>query len=84
MEKRKVKTSEGTIEYDYLVVALGSETNFFGLDHSKAFTLKSLDDAYKIRNHVIDMFEKASLEKDKKKRKDLLTFAVVGGGPTGV
>jgi NADH dehydrogenase len=76
-----------TLSYDYLVIAIGSETNFFGMDDvaNSAFTMKSLGDAILIRNRVIDMLERAELEKGNSalKRK-LLTFVVVGGGFAGV
>lgn len=73
--------------YDYLVVALGSEPKFFGLSdiERNAFTMKNLNDAIILRNHVIDMLEQADFEhEDKQLRKSLLTFIVVGGGFSGV
>jgi NADH dehydrogenase len=76
-----------TLKYDYLVIALGSETNFFGMDEAirEAFTLKSLGDAIVLRNHVINMLEQADIEhEDLDLRKRLLTFVVVGGGFSGV
>ncbi|HEY7226975.1 MAG TPA: NAD(P)/FAD-dependent oxidoreductase [Nitrososphaeraceae archaeon] len=75
------------LKYDHLVIALGSETNFFGIsDASKqAFTLKSLGDAIILRNHVINMLEQADIEhEDLQLRNRLLTFVVVGGGFSGV
>ena len=69
------------LKYDYLVIALGSETNFFGMNEAakQAFTLKSLGDAIVIRNHVINMLEQADIEhEDLDLRKILLTFVVVG------
>jgi NADH dehydrogenase len=75
------------LKYDYLVLALGSETNFFGLSEAakQAFTLKSLGDAIVLRNHVINMLEQADIEhEDPDLRKRLLTFVVVGGGFSGV
>lgn len=76
-----------TLKYDYLVIALGSETNFFGMSEAakKVFTLKSLGDAIVLRNHVINMLEQADIEhEDLELRKSLLTFVVVGGGFSGV
>jgi len=75
------------LKYDYLVIALGSETNFYGMDEAAkvAFTLKSLGDAIVLRNHVINMLEQADIEhEDLGLRKRLLTFVVVGGGFSGV
>ncbi len=75
------------LKYDYLVLALGSETNFFGLSEAakQAFTLKSLGDAIVLRNHVINMLEQADIEhEDPDLRKRLLTFVVVGGGFSGI
>ncbi len=75
------------LKYDYLVLALGSETNFFGMtDVAKnAFTIKSLGDAIFLRNHVINMLEQADLEHENQElRKSLMTVIVVGGGFAGV
>ncbi|MFQ5920431.1 MAG: NAD(P)/FAD-dependent oxidoreductase, partial [Nitrososphaerales archaeon] len=75
------------LKYDYLVLALGSETNFFGMDdiERNAFTIKSLGDAVVLRNHVINMLEQADLEHENPElRSKLLTFVVVGGGFAGV
>ena len=74
------------INYDFLVVALGSETNFFGLRDVErhAYTMKTLDDAVLLRNRVIDMLESAENESDPIRRKSELTFVVVGGGFAGV
>ena len=75
------------LNYDYLVLALGSETNFFGLSdiRKNAFTIKNLDDAIKLRNHVISLLEQADiLQNYKEIQRKLLTFIVVGGGFAGV
>ncbi len=75
------------LKYDYLVISLGSETNFYGISEAakQAFTLKSLGDAIVLRNHVISMLEQADIEhEDLDLRKRLLTFVVVGGGFSGV
>ena len=76
-----------TPKYDYLVIALGSETNFFGMSNieENALTMKTIDDAIILRNHVINILEQASINQDKHDlRKNLLTFVVVGGGFSGV
>ena len=75
------------LRYDYLVIALGSENNFFGMNdiEENAFTMRTIDDAIILRNHVINMLEQANLEQDNiELRKSLLTFVVVGGGFNGV
>jgi NADH dehydrogenase len=76
-----------TLKYDYLVLALGSENNFFGNSdvENNAFTLKTINDAIVLRNHVIKILEQANLEQDNHDlRKSLLTFVIVGGGFSGV
>src|SRR5712691_8029468 len=78
---------EHTLKYDYLVIALGSENNFFNMSdiQKHSFTMKSIGDAIILRNHIINILEQASLEEDNKElRKSLLTFVVVGGGFNGV
>ena len=84
--KKVVNTNDVELEWDYLVVALGSTTNFFGMaDVEKdSLTLKSLKDAISIYNHILDNYEAALQEKDEQRRRELLTFVVVGGGPTGI
>jgi NADH dehydrogenase len=81
LEKKIVELNENKIDYDYLVIALGSKTNFYNIPEAEenSFTLKSLDDAIRLRNHFIHMFEIASKDKDE----GLLTFVIVGGGATG-
>lgn len=74
------------IEYDHLVFALGSVSNYFGNENvrNSSFDFKSLLDAIRIRNHVIDMFEVADREQDEARRRALLTFVIAGGGFAGV
>ena len=78
--------SQRTISYDYLVVAMGSKTNFFGNSNieKNSLTIKSLDDAIKIRNHIISMLEDADQEEDSGLQQKKMTFVVVGGGFSGV
>ncbi len=83
-EAKKVYTSVGIREYDYLVVATGAETNFFGLENNGVLKLKTLADAKGIRDHVVDSLEKVAHEEDKKEIEKLMTFVVVGAGPTGI
>jgi len=83
---RYVRSNGSVIAYDYLVLAVGGQTNFFGLKtvEENGFQLKSIEDATGTRNHLLRMFERASREADPDVRKALLTFVVVGAGPTGV
>jgi NADH dehydrogenase len=83
---KRVLTADEPIAYDYLVVAAGSVTNFFGNDvlQQHALDLKQLHDAVALRNHILSVYERASVEADPKVRESLLTFVIVGGGPTGV
>jgi NADH:ubiquinone reductase (H+-translocating) len=83
---RYIRSNGSVIAYDYLVLAVGGQTNFFGLNavEENGFQLKSIEDATGTRNHLLRMFERASREVDPDTRKALLTFVVVGGGPTGV
>lgn len=83
---RRVATSAGPLSYDYLVLSYGSETSFFGLESMKqhGLGLKDIPDALRIRHQVLTAFEQAMLEPDAERRRALLTFVVVGGGPTGV
>jgi NADH:quinone reductase (non-electrogenic) len=78
--------SDGEIEYDYLVLATGATHAYFGHDewHMVAPGLKTLEDALEIRRRVLLAYERAEREKDDERRRALLTFVVIGGGPTGV
>ncbi len=83
---RQLQTSVGPVSYDYLVLALGSAPHFFGVSGARehTFTLKSMEDAIRLRNHVLGRFEAAQWQQDPGTRARALTFVVVGGGPTGV
>jgi NADH dehydrogenase len=85
-EEKFVKLNGSVIAYDYLVVAVGGRTNFFGFDaiEKHGLQLKDLETAVNTRNHLLRMFEQASREADPEKRKSMLTFVIVGGGATGV
>jgi len=74
------------LEYDYLILAMGSITGYHNVPGAEeySFPLKDLANAMLLRSHIIDMFERADLEQDPDTRKRLLTFAVVGGGYTGI
>ncbi len=85
-DARRVQLDSGYVEYDYLVIALGSATDFFGNEvvQEHALPLKSLEDGVRIRHRVIDVLEQAVETSDPDERRALLTFVVVGGGATGV
>jgi NADH:ubiquinone reductase (H+-translocating) len=84
-EAREVKTNEGAFPYDYLILAPGSRTTFFGTPGAEenAMDIKGLRNALLVRNHVIDCFEEAERLRGELPE-GLLTFVFVGGGPTGV
>ncbi len=83
---RRVVTTDGAIEYDYLIVAAGTRHSYFGRDEWEKFApgLKNLDDALEIRRRMLMSFEIAEKTKDDAEREAAMTFVVVGGGPTGV
>lgn len=83
---RQVITDSGAYSYDYLVLAAGSRYHYFGHDEwgKHALVLKNLEDAILLRQKFLGALEAAERESDPKKRKALLTFVVIGGGPTGV
>jgi len=74
------------LDYDFLVLALGSKSGFHGVPGAEEYTfpLKNLADAMVLRSHVIDMFESADLEFEESTKRKLLTFVVIGGGYTGI
>jgi NADH:quinone reductase (non-electrogenic) len=86
VERKIVASDDGELEWDYLVIALGSATNFFGMDdvEKNALRFRSLREGIDAHNHILDNYEAALLEKDEQRRRELLTFVVAGGGPTGV
>jgi NADH dehydrogenase FAD-containing subunit len=77
---------EVSIPYDYLILATGARQSYFGHDEFEQFApgLKTLDDAVTMRNHILQAFEQAEAEEDPSRHRDLLTFVLVGAGPTGV
>ncbi len=86
LDNRQVLTDTGPIGYDFLVVASGSTTNYFGMPQlaERARGLKDLDEAVGLRNQLLELFEHALSITDLERRAELLTFVVAGGGPTGV
>jgi NADH dehydrogenase len=83
---RRVILKKGELPYDYLVLAMGGQTGYFGHPEWEQFApgLKTLDDALRIRSQILLAFEKAENETDPAERDRLMTIVVVGGGPTGV
>ncbi|MBC6991576.1 MULTISPECIES: NAD(P)/FAD-dependent oxidoreductase [Hymenobacter] len=81
-----VETSIGLVKYDYLVVATGATTNYFGDEQMQrnSIAIKSVEDAIELRNTVLSNFEKALQLGDEEQMNSLLDFVIVGGGPTGV
>ena len=85
-DKKIITTTIGELNYDYLVIAAGGTTNFFGnIDIEKhAFTMKSVSDAILIRNTILENYEKALNHTNQEKMAAYLNMVIVGGGPTGV
>jgi NADH dehydrogenase len=86
LDTRQVVTTTGTLDFDYLVLALGSVTDMTALRSGgeNVFTLKTLGDARLLRNHIMGVFEQAIIEKDQQRQRRLLTFVIAGAGYTGV
>ncbi len=85
-QRRRVVLRDGEVEYDSLIVATGARHHYFGNEGWEPLApgLKSIEDATEIRARIFGAFEAAEKESDPKKRLALLTFTIVGGGPTGV
>ncbi len=85
-EEKTVSTAVGDLPYDYLIIATGSKTNYFGNEsiYKKAFPLKQITQALDLRSQILQNFEKAVQTKNEDVRQSLMNFVVVGGGPTGV
>jgi NADH dehydrogenase len=86
LDRRLLLTDHGTLPYDYLVIATGSQSDHFGNSSlaRHAFGLKGLGDGLDLRNRILSQFEASRWVSEAEKRRALLTFAVVGAGPTGV
>jgi len=86
LRERRVEVAGRVLDYDYLILATGAQTNFYGIpgasEHS--FPLKSLEEAVRFKNHCIAQIERAAHTTDRAQRKRMLCFVVAGGGPTGV
>ena len=85
-ENKTVTTQFETISYDYLIIAAGTTSNFFGMKdlRDKVYTLKSVAEAIRLRNELLDRLERASITKSHERKKQVLSFVVIGAGPTGV
>jgi NADH dehydrogenase len=85
-ENNTIETDTGTIEYDYLVLAVGTESNYFGMENVKrnALPMKNINDALNLRNHVLLTMEKAVRTADIREKEKYLNIVIAGGGPTGV
>ena len=83
---RAVNTKSGSFPFDFLIVATGATHSYFGHNDWAAFApgLKRIEDATRIRRSILEAFERAELARDENERRRLLTFVIVGGGPTGV
>ncbi len=84
--RKEVTTQYETLSYDKLVIAAGTTNNFFGNDEliKSVYTIKSVPEAIRCRDEILERMERATLTSDKALRKKLLSFTVIGGGPTGV
>jgi len=84
--ERAVETSAGPFRFDFLIIATGAAHSYFGHDEWAACApgLKRIEDATRIRRSILSAFERAELAHDENQRRRLLTFVIVGGGPTGV
>ena len=86
VKEKAIRTSVGTIHYNYLVLAMGATTNFFGNEDVErhALPMKTVEDAMALRNHVLLTLERAETEENAEKRQKFMNFVIVGGGPSGV
>jgi NADH dehydrogenase len=86
IEKQMLETSIGFLRYDYLVIATGATTNFYGNEQvqKSAIAIKSIEDALSLRNTILTNFEKALQIDDEEQLNSLMDYVIVGGGPTGV
>lgn len=85
-EKNEIETTTGTLSYDILVIAIGTESNYFGMKNveENSLPMKSIEDAINLRNHLLLNMENAVISTDPEERERLLNIVIGGGGPSGV
>src|SRR5436190_2061424 len=85
-EKKTLQTNIGRLSYDYLVIATGSSTNYFGMENimKYAMPMKTVPEALDLRSLILQNMEQAVMTEDQKIKQGFLDFVIVGGGPTGV
>jgi len=85
-ERNNIETDSGTVNYDYLVLAVGTQTNYFGMENvmRKALPMKTISDALNLRNHLLMSMEKAVHTEDPIEKEKYLNIVIAGGGPSGV
>jgi len=85
-DAKKIKTSVGSFEYDYLIIATGSQSNFYDFDSIKniLFPLKSIPDALNMRSFIFQNLEKSLTKQSDESLEEILNIAIVGGGPAGI
>lgn len=84
--QKQIQTDTGALSYDYLVIAIGTVTNYFGMTNveQNSLPMKSVEDAINLRNHLLLNLEKAVLTEDPEEKERLLNIVIAGGGPSGV
>jgi NADH:ubiquinone reductase (H+-translocating) len=85
-QQKIVSTAAGKVSYDYLILAMGTETNYFGMENVEKYAvpMKTIDDAINLRNHILRNGERAAQEHNDQERAKFSTIVISGGGPTGV
>src|SRR5690606_40744005 len=85
-EEKLLITTTGVLNYDFLVIASGSKTNYFGNKNIEALSMpmKTIPEALNMRSLILQNFEDSLLTNDLKEREKLMNYVIVGGGPTGV
>lgn len=85
-EENSIETSIGKASYDYLVIASGARTNFYGMTdvEKNSLSMKTIEDSIQVRNHILRNMENALLVEDQEQMNSFMDYVIVGGGPTGV